>query len=267
MRITWQVCIGLILYAAALTTLAPLLVRRQSWYLHRPDRVLTVWFAALFSSLGALTAAMLLALTTLAADRDHLHGTRHAVITELSVWALLIMVGAAIALVSARAEGLLSASRQTRRDLQCLSTTLAYRTEERSGCHVTYLAADEPIACAVTGRSPEIFVSSGLESRLRPTELNAVIEHEIAHLTHRHSLTTYIADLAATTAPWIPASQELRRSTAVLIEFIADDHACGSTTHDHLVDALNALNTGKVADLNRVRIGRLTQPVHAATLR
>jgi Zn-dependent protease with chaperone function len=101
------------------------------------------------------------------------------------------------------------------------------RHERRAGYSLVVLPTEEPVAYSVATPRPQVVVSQGLAEMLSPAELRAVVNHERAHLRHRHQdLLRLAATARRALAFWPPAA----RSHAVLraaVERWADDAATG----------------------------------------
>jgi Zn-dependent protease with chaperone function len=72
---------------------------------------------------------------------------------------------------------------------------------------------------------PRIYVAAGLEERLAPEELAAVLAHEAAHAARRDPLRLSLLRFLACALFWIPALRRLATDVAVEGEIRADDVA------------------------------------------
>lgn len=90
----------------------------------------------------------------------------------------------------------------------------------------------QPVAFAQPGRQGGIVVSSTMLRALRPTERQALLAHEQAHLRHRHD--RYL--LVATLARGLPVLAALARKLSLALERWADEEAA-HVTGDRLVVA------------------------------
>jgi Zn-dependent protease with chaperone function len=70
-----------------------------------------------------------------------------------------------------------------------------------SGDMVVFVDDEAPHAYAVGGRHPRIVISRGLLRTLTSAERRAVLEHETAHVRHRHHLHLLVIRLAAAVNP------------------------------------------------------------------
>lgn len=97
-----------------------------------------------------------------------------------------------------------------------------------AGHTVVVLPANRPIAVSFRAPQPAIVVSQGLVDRLDPDELAVVLDHEAAHLAHRHHRLQAVRVALAPTFGRLPI---IRRSIAALdlaLERSADETAAGS---------------------------------------
>ncbi len=65
-----------------------------------------------------------------------------------------------------------------------------------------------PIACTLPGRHGRVVISTGMLDLLRPDELDVVLAHERAHVTHRHDRVLFVSEIAAALVPplrWLAA--------------------------------------------------------------
>lgn len=98
---------------------------------------------------------------------------------------------------------------------------------ELAGHAVVLLPVDRPIAISFRTPQPVIVVSQGLVDRLDNDELAAVVDHEAAHLAHRHQRLQAVRVAVAPTVGRLPI---IRRSIAALdlaLERSADEAAAG----------------------------------------
>ncbi|SJM63624.1 Peptidase M48, Ste24p precursor [Gulosibacter sp. 10] len=165
-----------------------------------------------------------------------------AIFLTMLPWFSLGAVGAVIALIAVSAEPL---GESHRRAAQTVAP-IAISREDRGAFTLVRFGSDEPTACAIPGRSPEILISTALEEALTTAQLRAVVAHEYAHLRHRHGWAVRAAEINALCLPRaLPAGRRLRKATLLLIELIADDIAAKQAGPANLANAL-------------VRIGRIT---------
>ena len=261
--------LALTLVAYALTTLAaaPLLVGRGRWRVHRPRLALAVWFAMFFSGLiaaaGSLAAAVAAALgQVLAAHRDSDSALGMLAVIALC-WLGFGPLGAALFVVTERTRPILLRERATRNELAGLVRRLRYRTERYGDVTVGFLRYERAFACALEGAELDVLVSSGAASALTRAELAAVIEHERAHVDLRHGLVLRMAEVNASCLPRLRAAAEMMRSSALLVELVADDAAARRCGAD-VAGALRTLGTLEDDESMLLRAMRLEQRTGAA---
>ena len=94
------------------------------------------------------------------------------------------------------------------------------------------LETGEPIAAAIPGRHGGVIVSKGLLRLLGPRELQAVFQHERAHLRHRHHL--YLT-VSAFVVQIIPPMARLHETLRFHLERWADEEAAEAVNDRALV--------------------------------
>ncbi|OJX65546.1 MAG: hypothetical protein BGO95_10655 [Micrococcales bacterium 73-13] len=222
----------------ALLLVAPIVLTTGRWQVRHPRIALTLWFGAFFAGCTAAGASVLVAvLTAVGVDErmSHAEGLAATVIA----WLSLIGIGAIVAVVAAVSEPLAGSHREA---VQAFAPLVSSR-EQRRGFVLARFQSEAPTAYAVRRPEPMIFLSSTIEAALTPTQLQAVLAHERAHLRGRHDWAMRIAEInAACLPPVLPAGAALRRATALLIELIADDTAARQTGAANLANALSRLS-------------------------
>lgn len=116
------------------------------------------------------------------------------------------------------------------------------------GYELVVLPTDEPLAYSVTGPA-QIVVSRGLIGALPPAQLDAVIAHERAHLSARHSRLLLIA-AAARQALWFwpPATRSQAAFRSAIERWADDDATAGDAARRReLRDALVSMATVPIA--------------------
>ncbi|SDL27946.1 M56 family metallopeptidase [Nonomuraea jiangxiensis] len=98
---------------------------------------------------------------------------------------------------------------------------------DHSPVHDAYvLPVAEHVAYCVPGRHRRIVLSRGTLDLLAPQELQAVLAHERAHARGHHDLALLPFVALERAFPWLASVRTARQAVAVLVEMIADDHAC-----------------------------------------
>lgn len=88
------------------------------------------------------------------------------------------------------------------------------------------LPCAELLAYAAPGSPAQVVISEGLVDTLQPDELQAVIEHELAHLRHGHSRHLAFVEVVEGTLGWIPGAQATAAAIRLSVERCADEDAC-----------------------------------------
>lgn len=219
------------------------------WQVHRPRLALLLWHAALAAGAIAVAAATAIAIWhALAAGPGLFHETT----TTTAAWISLLLLGAAVAAVSAGADALTEATRRNEAAVYALPHTV----RPHDAGTLLVCDTDEPFALALGGPDRTIAVTRGLLDLLTPAQTQAVIAHEAAHLRGRHLLALRTADLVAACAP-AAASRRFRRRTGLLLELIADDRSSRAHGAAHLVSALRALGDAGHDPAMQLRADRL----------
>lgn len=95
---------------------------------------------------------------------------------------------------------------------------------------------------------PRIYIAEVLPQRLTPSEIEAVLLHEVCHLRRHDPLRTLAAAVVADIFFWVPMVRNTMTAIVARLEFAADDAARASG------DAVVASAIIKVSDLTRSRI-------------
>lgn len=102
-----------------------------------------------------------------------------------------------------------------------------------------------PVAYCLPGALSSVTVfSAGLIDLLEPQELEAVIEHEKAHVAQRHDVVLIAFRAWHTSLPWFPIAYRAQREVGVLIEMLADDRARRSVDDSVLARAITLVGSG-----------------------
>lgn len=229
--------LGCITGAVLLLVLAPWVLTMGRWQVRFPRTALTLWFSAFFAGcalmLGAVIAAILVSI-----GAARVPTAAEAISVTMAAWLSLGAVGAVLAFVSVSAEPLTASQRESVRRL----APVAVARERRPGFTLVWFDSEEPVACAVPGRSAEILVSTGLRRTLTGPQLRAVVAHEYAHLRYRHGWAVRIAEVNALCLPRrVQAGRGLKRATLLLVELMADDAAARQAGAAHLANALSQM--------------------------
>lgn len=219
-----------LVYAAATTAAAPLILTRGRWQVWRPRWALACWHAALASSAGALVFSAIFSMALAHSHGQHGRGS-HALMLSLASWVGAFVLAACCALLLGRSEPVVRREQGVKEHLRYAALTCRQSVEDREGITVRYVDTDSPVAYSFRAPEATIVISSSLRTRLSGPELDAVIAHERAHLSQNHHLALRLANVNAAVLPGFAPARRLKSSTEFLIELIADDAAvtqCGS---------------------------------------
>lgn len=150
--------------------------------------------------------------------------------------------------------------RATRATSQSLATRA--RPARVAGHDVMLIHDPRPVAFSLPRRFGGIVVSDGLRTALEPTELEAVLEHECAHLRQRHHA---ILALLALTWPlrWVPLVSTVTDAIPHYLEIAADNAARNHAGTPALASALLKLGAPE-NDFTVSPEQPLAGPLHAA---
>jgi len=84
-------------------------------------------------------------------------------------------------------------------------------------------------------------ISEAAVRHLTPAQLDAVLEHEQAHITGRHHLLLAATEAFHSVFRRLPPARHAREQTALLLEMVADDRAMRSHSREVLATALYEL--------------------------
>ncbi len=226
--------LGCLAAAFAILLLAPRILTAGRWQVGRPRLALTAWFCSFFLGIGCALASIVAAIAAAVGTRPADDAALGLVLT-LGGWLSLGLIGALIALVAASAEPL---ARSWHTSVGKVAPVAVSR-EERRDVALVWFSSEEPMACAVPSRRPEIFLATALRELLSTPQLEAVIAHERAHLRQHHAGAVRIAEINALCVPHaLRGGRALKRATLLLVELIADDAAATQAGAVHLANAL-----------------------------
>lgn len=107
------------------------------------------------------------------------------------------------------------------------------------GKHQVHLVDDRRLlAFSLSRRHGGVFISTGLVASLRPEEIQAVLEHEMAHIRQRHHQIMTVAESLSWPMRWIPFISALGEALPHYLEIAADAAARRRTGTEELANAL-----------------------------
>jgi Zn-dependent protease with chaperone function len=238
------------------------------WQVRRPRMALALWIGVgalgLVMAGGAVVLAIALSILEGSAD-----GAVKALVLTLVAWIGLGGTGIVLSL------GLLTGERRPRpepsfvqassaaRAVSVVPASVAPWARRRvpwAADGVALLGVDDPgmIARAVPGRHAEIVVSEQARRGLTPSQLDAIVAHEYAHLTGYHGA---LREIGAWQASCLPKNSGLRRRLCTRLDLVtelaADDGAARVVGADRLRSALHAADVLHPSAELRVRAARL----------
>lgn len=220
---------ALAVLAVALAWPVPLWLGRASWPSRSPAAALLLWQAIALA--GGLSMIGALLTFGLAPYGDDLIGAGLALLATgfdapVFFWHVIAACGAVflgghlllnLALTVWRSEV------QRRRHAQ-LVRLLSSPLPDNPGARLIDTPA--PVAYCLPGPLTSVTVfSAGLVSLLSGDELQAVIEHEKAHVTQRHDIVLIAFRAWNASLPWFPIASRAERAVGRLVEMLADDQA------------------------------------------
>ncbi len=231
-----------------------------------PTVVLTAWILSscglVISAVAAIAAVAVPSDDHVAADLLRLAGGCWSALTSGAVpkWreAVALLAVGCLVLVAVRI-GLATAHHirsRVRRGRQTSQLRLLAAAGSRG--EPVWIAGEQPMAVALTGRPGMIVMTEGLRRRLGPAALAATLEHERAHLRgHHHALLTFVEVISAA-LPICPLWRGAPAATRDLIELAADAAAARRCGPAAVSEALRGLTDQPVPAIGLGMSGPLT---------
>ncbi|WP_213813632.1 M56 family metallopeptidase [Glaciihabitans sp. dw_435] len=114
--------------------------------------------------------------------------------------------------------------------------------------HTRVIEHAVPVAYCLPGTQHSVTVfSAGLADLLNENELQAVIEHEKAHLLQRHYMVLLAFDAWRSSLPWFPIATRAQHEVGGLVEMLADDRARRTVDDRTLATAIALVANGTPA--------------------
>lgn len=240
--------VGIVVMAVAAylaTHLAAFLVARAAWPLRYPALAIVVWVNLLA---GAVCALLTLAITALASPPGPLHTwvehlrsclPGHTHTGELAAGAVALVLGGILVMVSYRGIARVSRTVAERRRHHEMVQLIARCPEEPGD--VCVIEHPAPVVYCLPMRSRPIILTTGALRQLAPEQVDAVLEHERAHLRRRHHLLLALVDALHTALSWSGTVRLARTELPGLIEMVADDDAARRHGPGPVIGALHTL--------------------------
>ncbi|MBP0456045.1 M56 family metallopeptidase [Streptomyces montanisoli] len=242
---------ALIGYAGVIGFLAPRLLLRSSWPHRAPVLAVAAWQALAMSFVVAVSVAVyefaeptghehagvlgLLQTCGLAAVADHAHTTSADLLAVAVPAALTVLLLGVFSREVVRAHQARSRHRAVLDLVGRRSSTL----------RATIIEHALPAAYCLPGRCPRVVVSQGALQLLSADQLDAVLDHERAHIAGRHHLVLAAAEAFAKIFRGLPLARHVREQTGLLLEMIADDRALRCHSRDVLATAMYEMAAAK----------------------
>ncbi len=245
----------LVATSAVLAWPGPISLARAHWATLHPAGALVAW-----QIIGLAGGLSLLAAEASAAAIDRSGPWPAAVASALThpldlgvvgSIGLIAFIATTLWLVSVLVSSTLRVAAARRRHRQVLDL-LARRAVENVPAGVSVLTHPATAAYSVPGRHPRIVVSEGACTSFNRTQLDAVVEHERAHLRQHHDLVTQPFVAWRQSFPFLASSTIALRAVELLTEFLADD-AVRSRFGDVPLDEALAVMSAEGYDVRRRR--------------
>ena len=241
----------LVAYAVCVGMLGSRFLGRAGWTARAPLLAIVTYLTAAWSVIAALGLAGLtlsVHATALGGGLSHLigacvHRLRATYGTPGGATVAgvgLTLAGAVVARTVLTATTYLrAAGRQALRHAQ---------TARLVGHHEPVLGAvlvehSQPAAYCVAGRHPTVILTTAAVQALDPSQLDAVLAHEQAHLAGRHHRLLGLARIGRQVLPFLPLMRDADEHVARLVELHADDTATRARDPRLLATALVVLAT------------------------
>jgi Zn-dependent protease with chaperone function len=242
---------ALLIYALALGTLGPVLLRADGWLTRAPRLGATMLLAASWSTVTALfLAGLTIALpgTALSSGLSNLLGAcimrlRAAYATPggAAVAGAGLTLSATIAMRTTWA--LLRGWRIRGRERLRHRTLIALCGRRASAADPVLLDQPHAAVYCLAGRRRTVVVTRGAVELLTEPELAAVLAHEHAHGRSRHHRALAAASVVGAVLPELPLVRSVGSGVRALIEMHADDTAVRRHDPETLATALVTLAT------------------------
>lgn len=270
-----SVGLSLLAYTLVISVLGPRLLSGRGTTRRVPRLGVLAWLAAATSAIGAgVVGGFALAVPGVPHNvNDFVAACTHAFPGGATAAGGSVVRTAGLALAGAvlgRAAwgvlaGLVVSGRQRRRHAEAVR--IVAQPSSRAGAVV--LDSDLALVYCVPGRGRQVVVTSGALRSLTESELDAVLEHEGAHLRGRHHLLLTAVRGLSRAFPGVPLFRQAVAEVGRLLEMCADDVAAARHSPGTLVSALSrlsarpapAVSLAAAATAVEERVRRLSAPL------
>lgn len=242
---------ALLTYAVVLSYLGSRVLSR-SWIYQRPGAGLLAWHVVVSTAMLSIVGAALvashdiwepIAALMFRADQESVH---HQYVGSAIVGHAWNAAALAVGVVGLRLVGILVMRQRRaavdRDELRAVVRALHPRRLSPPIDDVVVVALPEPTAFCIAGKTPMIVVSDSAVDVLSSQQLSAVVAHERAHLTHRHTAGCAWATAVATAFPRWRLARTYASVVPGLHEMQADDIAAKANGGYAVVTSLVALS-------------------------
>lgn len=246
--------LALAILAVALSWLLPPVLARASWLQWVPRAGVVLWqcvaLAAVLAAIGAVLAAPEEAWRALS-DEAQVGPALFLAAAAAGIGAGIIVVRLLVTTVRL---GLDTRRRRARHNE--MLDLLQSPTSDR----VHVLASAVPMAYCVPGQAGRVVVTEAAMRMLDEKQVDAVIEHERAHLRARHDLVREAFTALHVAFPRLVRSAVAREAVDHLLEILADQAARRQVPTEHLRTALAELARTHPEPRTRARLDLLDRP-------
>lgn len=219
----------LVQVAVAITFSAPRLLAGR--FESKPNLGIAVWLISLALGLATSTAGFMLLLIAVIGSwlslRAHVNGDQHSVSVHwiesisltVSLWFLIGLAGIATFQVIVKRQNFLASSIASKAVLY--PSLLKFMEFNKAYVYVAEVDALLAFNARIHSRQA-IVISRGVIELLPESEINAVLWHEIGHISGRHNLIKWLTSWMLVLTPSLIATRELESCLSNLCELSAD---------------------------------------------
>lgn len=238
--------LALAILAVVLAWPVPVLLARASWPSRSPAAALVLWQAiALAGGLSMIGSLLTFGLAPFGPDL--LTATVNLLTGEvdrIESWNALALCGAALLTGHLLLNLVLTVVRSERQRRRHAQLVRLLSSPHESGARL--IDSPAPVAYCLPGALSSItVVSAGLLDLLDDGELQAVVEHEKAHVTQRHDVVLVLFRAWYASLPWFPIAFRAQREVGLLVEMLADDTARRTVRDGVLARAIVLVGAGQ----------------------
>ncbi|MFD4675585.1 M56 family metallopeptidase, partial [Lentzea sp. NPDC058450] len=225
------VAVALLLGAFTVAWAGPRLLDRLLARQAPPAALLAGWFMMVAGCLATVAAAAVVVVLPGHGPAPQLIGLVHSCWTtlqhggtpEAEEWAGLACGAVLLALAGRIVVSLVRHRRRQDRVQRQQREALTLVAHRQPGAIPTWwIPHDKPLAYSLSGRSSLVVATDGLNQHLSKASVDAVIEHERAHILGHHHLLVGFARALASAMPWTPLTRRSPELVSALVELAAD---------------------------------------------